>query len=55
MPGSLTGAGLGEYLSRALSHRAALAEPKDLAWPIASYARDDGDGRNMTGMVLIFL
>ena len=35
-----TGAGLGEYLSRALSHRAALAEPKDLAWLLASYARD---------------
>ena len=34
------GAGLGEYLARALSHRAALAEPKDLAWLFASYARD---------------
>ena len=34
------GAGLGEYLSRALSHRAALADPKDLAWLLASYARD---------------
>ena len=34
------GAGLGEYLSRALSHRAALTEPKDLAWLFASYARD---------------
>ena len=34
------GAGLGEYLVRALSHRAALAEPKDLAWLLASYARD---------------
>ena len=34
------GAGLGEYLSRALSHRAALAEPKALAWLLASYARD---------------
>ena len=34
------GAGLGEYLTRALSHRAALAEPKDLAWLLASYARD---------------
>ena len=32
------GAGLGEYLTRALSHRAALAEPKDLAWLLASYA-----------------
>ena len=34
------GAGLGEYLARALSHRASLAEPKDLAWLLASYARD---------------
>ena len=33
-------AGLGEYLCRALSHRAALTEPKDLAWLLASYARD---------------
>ncbi len=32
--------GLVEYLTRALSHRAALAEPKDLAWLLASYARD---------------
>jgi len=30
----------GEYLVRALSHRAALTEPKDLAWLLASYARD---------------
>ena len=34
------GAGLGEYLSRALSHTASLAEPRDLAWLLASYARD---------------
>ena len=34
------GAGLGEYLCRALAHRATLAEPKDLAWLLASYARD---------------
>ena len=34
------GAGLSEYLSRALSHKAALTEPKDLAWLLASYARD---------------
>ena len=34
------GAGLGEYLSRALSHRATLVEPKDLAWLLASHARD---------------
>ena len=34
------GAGLGEYLSRALSHRARLVEPRDLAWLLASYARD---------------
>ena len=32
--------GFGEYLSRALSHRASIAEPKDLAWLFASYARD---------------
>ena len=34
------GAGLGEYLCRALSQRAALSEPRDLAWLLASYARD---------------
>ena len=34
------GAGLGEYLLRVLSHRAVLAEPRDLAWLLASYARD---------------
>ena len=34
------GATLGEYLARALSHRAALTEPKDLARLLASYARD---------------
>ena len=34
------GAGLGEYLSRALAHRAKLVGPKDLAWLLASYARD---------------
>ena len=38
------GAALGEYLSRALSHRATLVEPKDLAQLFASYARD-GLGR----------
>ena len=31
---------LAEYLGRALSHRAALAEPRDLARLLASYARD---------------
>ena len=31
---------LGEYLSRALTHRASIAGPKDLAWLLASYARD---------------
>ena len=35
-----TGAGLGEYLCRALSHSASIVEPKDLAWLLASYARD---------------
>ena len=42
-PGPLlneVGAGLGEYLCRALSHSAKLVEPKDLAWLLASYARD---------------
>ena len=34
------GAGLAEYLIRALSHQAAIVEPKDLAWLLASYARD---------------
>ncbi len=34
------GAGLGEYLCRALTHRARLVEPRDLAWLLASYARD---------------
>ena len=34
------GARLGEYLARALSHHAALTEPRDLAWLLASYARD---------------
>ena len=34
------GAGLSEFLIRALSHQAAITEPKDLAWLLASYARD---------------
>ncbi len=34
------GAGFGEYLSRALSHPATIVEPRDLAWLLASYARD---------------
>ena len=34
------GTAFGEYLCRALAHRAALVEPKDLAWLLASYARD---------------
>ena len=37
---SHTGAGLGEYLRRALSHSVSIVEPKDLAWLLASYARD---------------
>ena len=37
---SRVGAGLGEYLCRALSHRATIVEPSDLAWLLASYARD---------------
>ena len=32
--------GLGEYLTRVLSHSASLAEPRDVAWLLASYARD---------------
>ena len=35
-----SGLALAEYLGRALSHRAALAEPRDLARLLASYARD---------------
>ena len=31
---------LGEYLCRVLAYRSAIAEPKDLAWLLASYARD---------------
>ena len=34
------GPALSEYLGRALSHRAALSEPRDLARLLASYARD---------------
>ena len=34
------GAGLGEYLCRALSHTTSIVEPRDLAWLLASYARD---------------
>ena len=34
------GAGLAESLARALSHRAVLAEPKYLAWLLASHARE---------------
>ncbi len=37
------GMSLGEYLARALSQQATLAEPKDLAWLLASYARDGLD------------
>ena len=51
------GAGFGEYLSRVLSHRAALAEPRDLAWLLASYARDGlarveaaGDAQSLTAV-----
>ena len=34
------GPGLGEYLCRALTQQASIAEPRDLAWLLASYARD---------------
>ena len=42
-PGSFArevGARFGEYLLRALSNRATISEPRDLAWLLASYARD---------------
>ena len=42
------GPGLGEYLTRALSHRAEITEPRDLAHLLASYARD-GLGRVQSG------
>ena len=35
-----TATSLGEYLTRVLSHRATLTEPRDVAWLLASYARD---------------
>jgi len=34
------GPGLVEYLTRVLSYAASLAEPRDVAWLLASYARD---------------
>ena len=34
------GPGLVEYLTRVLSHATSLTEPKDVAWLLASYARD---------------
>ena len=34
------GPGLVEYLTRVLSHAASLTEPRDVAWLLASYARD---------------
>ena len=34
------GTGLVEYLTRVLSHAASLTEPRDVAWLLASYARD---------------
>ena len=37
------GVALGEYLTRALSHRATISDPKDLAVLLASYARDGLD------------
>ena len=51
------GAAFGEYLCRALSHRARLSEPRDLAWLLASYARDGlarveaaGDASSLTAV-----
>ena len=43
------GPALGEYLCRALSHRATLVEPRDLAWLLASYARDGLAGVEAAG------
>ena len=34
------GSSLGEFLVRVLSHRTTITEPKDVAWLLASYARD---------------
>ena len=51
------GPALAEYLSRAMSHRAALSEPRDLASLLASYARDglarveaSGDAPSLTAV-----
>ena len=51
------GAAFGEYLCRMLSHRASLSEPRDLAWLLASYARDGltrveaaGDASSLTAV-----
>ena len=51
------GPALAEYLGRALSHRATLAEPRDLARLLASYARDglarveaSGDAPSLTAV-----
>jgi len=37
---SEVGPGLVEYLTRVMSHAATLTEPRDVAWLLASYARD---------------
>ena len=46
-----------EYLTRVLSHAASLAEPRDVAWLLASYARDGlarveraGDAASLTSL-----
>ena len=51
------GHGLVEYLTRVLSHAASLAEPRDVAWLLASYARDGlarveraGDAASLTSL-----
>ena len=51
------GPGLVEYLTRVLSHAASLAEPRDVAWLLASYARDGlarveraGDAASLTSL-----
>ena len=55
--GNEVGPGLVEYLTRVLSHAATLTEPRDVAWLLASYARDGlarveraGDAAALTGL-----
>ena len=43
------GSGLSKCLCRVFSYRAALVEPKDVAWLLASYARDALTGVETAG------